>query len=276
MVRSPAEHIVIYVFPHLFVRGEMPHASHDSGQIKTKKEDVNQGCQEDELTTFRDYCLQEIKLLRRSGPKSHHDGWLPLQTLVGQLSGLCDLTWSCVTQFPPCLLETLHVSIPQCRLHTMAFSLSSLFYNANQPNDIEAYDYELATSPCLSSILVPVSRNTHGTTDYNSDEAIELATGLTPNLVNVHLIFPGPELAYVPSRTRSGSHTLVISHPIPPVRPQWRGFFPNRPNRVGGSIKGQLRDLSLSLPVPHGDFIDAWKAQMPSPSCGFNVCGVYR
>jgi hypothetical protein len=97
----------------------------------------------------------------------------------------------------------------------MSLKLPSLCYKPDNPQDIDAYDYELVTSPCLSSILVPITRyNLYKTADYNGDAVIELANGLGPNLTNVHLFFESPGL--------SGLNSITLS------RPPWRGFFPNR------------------------------------------------
>jgi hypothetical protein len=66
-----------------------------------------------------------------------------LARLLRQLRGLTDTFYVCNGQFPPCLLETLHVELPQCRLHNYTFNLTD-------PNG--AYERSLATSPCLYGI----------------------------------------------------------------------------------------------------------------------------
>jgi hypothetical protein len=124
----------------------------------------------------------------------------------------------------------------------MSFKLPSLCYKTDNPQDIDLSEYELATSPWLSSILVPVTcYNFYKKADYNGDAVIELANGLAPNLTNVHLFFESPGLSCLNS--------------IPLSRPPQRGFFPNCSNWDGSSFKGHLRELSLSLPVAKAGFI---------------------
>ncbi|KAJ6010234.1 hypothetical protein N7522_005250 [Penicillium canescens] len=119
---------------------------------------------------------------------------------------------------------------------------------ADNPQDIDAYEYELATSPCLSSLLARVTRyNFYKKADYNGDAVIELANGLVPNLTNEHLFFESPGLSRLNSITAS--------------RPPWRGFFRNRSNCDGSSFKGHLRELSLNLPVAKTGFFGTWKDQ---------------
>ncbi|KAJ6039399.1 hypothetical protein N7444_008304 [Penicillium canescens] len=119
---------------------------------------------------------------------------------------------------------------------------------ADNPQDIDAYEYELATSPCLSSLLARVTRyNFYKKADYNGDAVIELANGLAPNLTNEHLFFESPGLSRLNSITAS--------------RPPWRGFFRNRSNCDGSSFKGHLRELSLNLPVAKTGFFGTWKDQ---------------
>ncbi|KAJ5307037.1 hypothetical protein N7508_006052 [Penicillium antarcticum] len=221
---------------HLVVRGKMPPTEDDRGQTRTLEEDTNHGCHEDELTCLSNYYAESINGVFNHVPEPQHDSWGPLRTLVSQLSGLCDITWSCETLFPPCLLEILHQSMPKCRLHIMAFRLLSLCYKADNPQNIDAYEYELATSPSISSILVPLNhQNDGGNLDYNGEAAIELANGLAPNLTNLHLVFEP-----------SSAHWLDQT---PPDRPPWRGFFLNRPSCKDDSFNGHLRDLSLCLPL---------------------------
>jgi hypothetical protein len=76
-------------------------------------------------------------------PSLRNDDWQSVVHLVGQLHGLTDIFYACVAQFPICLLETLRVKLPRCRLHHFNFRL-------RDPNG--AYERALATAPCLYSI----------------------------------------------------------------------------------------------------------------------------
>ena len=72
----------------------------------------------------------------------------------------------------------------------MTFSLPRLFYKAHEPTHIDEYEYTLATSPALSSIrLIPNAYNAHGNVEYNKETALQLATGLAPNLTRVHITY---------------------------------------------------------------------------------------
>jgi hypothetical protein len=96
-----------------------------------------------------------------------------------------DLELCCIIS--PCLLDILHRVIPRCRLHIMTFNLPSLIYD-EIPLYINQYEYQLATSSSLSSILVPVPQiNLEGVPDFNAKAAIELANGLASNLSQAHI-----------------------------------------------------------------------------------------
>lgn len=76
-----------------------------------------------------------------------NDAWKPLADLIKQLPPQTDLLYSCASQFLPCLLETLHASLPQCRLHLNTFKLRSF----SAPL-IDSYELMMLTSPCFYSV----------------------------------------------------------------------------------------------------------------------------
>ncbi|KAJ5178532.1 uncharacterized protein N7500_001231 [Penicillium coprophilum] len=203
---------------------------------------INQEENEGDLSCLGSYYRRDIDEFFTSFPNPQYDMWSSLQSLVCRLSCLRDMTWSCVALFPPCLLETLQQSIPHCRLHVMAFKLLSLCYNNNRPIDIDQYEYQLATSPSLSSILVPVSQIDY-VTNFNAKAAIELAKGLAPNLSRVHIV---------------KESTGIRSNPAEAGDLEWRGFFQN--GKVENRLhRGNLQSLSLSSVSI--DYFTAWQEQ---------------
>ncbi|KAL4862847.1 hypothetical protein BDV12DRAFT_202666 [Aspergillus spectabilis] len=148
------------------------------------------------------------------------ESWTPLAWLLQELPGLQHVLWSCETQFPASLLEVLYHALPHCRLHIRGFNLPSLHYNADHPQDIDKHDLALATSPSLASVVVPVSQyDDSGCVEYNEEAVMQIATGLAPNLVEVHIVDqpPGASPDYFRAVDRG--------------RPPWPGFFPNTPSR---------------------------------------------
>lgn len=195
--------------------------------------------------------------LYRSASLSQRDDWGTLPTLVQQFHGLRDLIWSCGTLFPPCLLEILHHSLPRCKLHNWAFKLPSLCYKTHEPQDIDEYEYSLATSPSLSSIMCPayeydesnnkLGYNDYGMVEYHEEAVIQLASGLAPNLKSVYVVAGTPE-------ARPGLYDQLRRE-----RPPWIGFFPSNPKKaISNSSQGHLRELTLS-PASLVHF-EAWEA----------------
>lgn len=112
--------------------------------------------------------------------------WDLLVLFLRRLSGLRDLVWTCGNQFPPCLLQVLHQRLPRCRLHIRAFRLRSIQRSENNLKEMDECELALATSPCLSSVVVPISRRySNSGVDCNWEAALRLATGLAPNLAHV-------------------------------------------------------------------------------------------
>ncbi|KAJ6111132.1 hypothetical protein N7486_003367 [Penicillium sp. IBT 16267x] len=196
--------------------------------------------------------------LYKSASTSQRDDWGSLPTLVKQFHGLRDLIWGCGTLFPPCLLDILHHSLPRCKLHNLAFKLPSLCCKTHEPQDIDEYEFSLATSPSLSSIIFPAYEyddenhafgfNDYGKVEYHEEAVLQLASGLAPNLKSVYIV-AGTPLA-----------TPGLYDELRRERPPWAGFFPSYPQKViTNPIQGHLRELSLS-PAALVHF-EAWEAQ---------------
>jgi hypothetical protein len=120
--------------------------------------------------------------------------WKPLATSISQMHALRDLTYNCNYQLSPCILETIHQSQPQCRLHINTFYLRCLNgpIQFNPVLDLENHELALATSPCLYSITAAIT----GLADYNYNAIKELSAGLAPNLKKIHT-FPAQTYAEI-------------------------------------------------------------------------------
>ncbi|KAL2863535.1 uncharacterized protein BJX67DRAFT_363206 [Aspergillus lucknowensis] len=147
------------------------------------------------------------------------EAWKPLSQFLEKLSGLRDLFWLTSVQFPPCLLDVLHETLPKCRLHLKAFKLGSLRDEQSGPDDLNRHEYALATSPSLTSIMCTAQRN-EGT-------AMRLAAGHAPNLNQVCLVYQGNQIAHGPDRfkdqpsTPSSLHSLSLYDPSPASLDAW-------------------------------------------------------
>lgn len=105
----------------------------------------------------------------------HDAEWLLLAYLTQTLPGISDFTWGCREQIPACVLRTLHASKPGCRLHLQSFTLRSLIRPASELIHLHAYEFELATSPCLHSIALRYDlKSSAGYTNYNEEAVMEL------------------------------------------------------------------------------------------------------
>ncbi|KAL4787694.1 hypothetical protein BJX76DRAFT_318069 [Aspergillus varians] len=144
--------------------------------------------------------------------------WIPLAGLLAKLTGLRDLAYACERRLPECLLKVLHVHIPRCRLHIKALDPPCLTQEEEEEEDedesedevgIDEYDFALATSSCLSTVVVPVAYDDIYRT--NNEEAVRLmARGLAPNLKHVHVVDSGPGFKYRPV-TRGLSKDSLLS-----------------------------------------------------------------
>jgi len=105
--------------------------------------------------------------------------WNPLAMLLQQFSALSTLAYNCLDQFPPCLLNTLHVYHPDCKLIINTFHLRSLTHGS-----LGDYECALATSPCLHYISVVAAPNPRRQPTLNTGAVLDLVSCL-PNLKEV-------------------------------------------------------------------------------------------
>jgi hypothetical protein len=110
--------------------------------------------------------------------------WAPVVNLLQAVPHPRDLIYDCHSQFPPSLLEVLHQQHPRCRLHHLTFRFRTLLWGTPYP-----YEMELATSPSLYRINVVCAwRDSDGDDDFNLEAAMDLASGLAPNLREVSIV----------------------------------------------------------------------------------------
>lgn len=173
-----------------------------------------------------------------------NDNWRPLARLMEELPGLTMLAFRCGgydSQFPPCLLETLHQRLPRCRLRIDNFRLRSL----NRP-EIDEYELKLITSPNLHSISVQYEEikgyDFDGQPNYQGDAVLRMAAGLARNLQDVRILrWAGNEQDF----------------PLPP-RPQWNGFVTPLREPLP-FFKASLRRLDLgSTPSVPRKMLEDW------------------
>ncbi|KDB21130.1 hypothetical protein H109_06898 [Trichophyton interdigitale MR816] len=162
-----------------------------------------------------------------------HGSWMPLVGLLRRLPQLADLVFVGQTQFPPCMLNALHTSIPSCRLFLHNFMLRSIA----QGDRLDEYDYKLVTSPCLYGLTISYY-DVQGHDELYSfhQEAIQrMVYGLSPNLKEIHI-----------DRNRLGGFALQFSLKPAYSRDQhWQGFTSDK--KLPGTFqKGALEHIVLS------------------------------
>ena len=105
--------------------------------------------------------------------EEQNKAWLPLAQFLDQLPDLKDLIYAYSNQIPMSILSSLHQHHPINRLHVHTFSLRSLFQPRDRPHDIDPDEFVLATSPCLSSIVVSYcGYDTFRQLDYNQEAVL--------------------------------------------------------------------------------------------------------
>jgi hypothetical protein len=142
--------------------------------------------------------------------------WAPVVRLLQAVPCPRDLIYDCQSQFPPSLLEVLHRQHPRCRLHHLTFRFRTLLWGTPYP-----YEMELATSPSLYRLdVVCAWRDSDGDDDFNLEAAIDLASGLAPNLKEVSFFELWPIGCWRYDRRR---------------RELWQGL-PGLTGKLGGSL----------------------------------------
>jgi hypothetical protein len=164
------------------------------------------------------------------------DPWKEVAALLRKLTGLKEVVWACERWFPQPLLDVLHRT-PGCQLHIKAFDpprLSRADPDDDEDDDsdddesihdseedtalqscgalkegcVDENEYRLATSPCLTSVVVPVAYDDPHR-GSNEDAAQWMVRALTPSLKHVHIIDSGPGFAYrTMTRVSSRQHIL--------------------------------------------------------------------
>ncbi|KAJ0414891.1 hypothetical protein BJY00DRAFT_18369 [Aspergillus carlsbadensis] len=163
------------------------------------------------------------------------DPWKDVAGLLRRLTGLKQVVWACERWFPRPLLDVLD-GIPGCQLHVKAFDPPRLIKpdvdidddgdDDNESEDysvedsslqsgdelkegcVDEYEYSFATSPCLTSAVVPVAYDDPHRKS-NEDAVQWMVRGLTPGLKHVHIIDSGPGFAYrTLTRPTSRQHIL--------------------------------------------------------------------
>ncbi|KAL4867296.1 hypothetical protein BDV12DRAFT_122677 [Aspergillus spectabilis] len=143
---------------------------------------------------------------------------LALPCLLGQLTGLKDLIWACKALFLPFSLKVLsEKAFSGCRLHNMMLKSSSLHLDhyLEPRRDVDPYEFSLATSPNVTSILAPAYR-VYGLTgiEFKQEVAPELLK-LAPNIKHVHILRLYPHFGSVPPNMLDRMRNW----------PRWHGFF---------------------------------------------------
>ncbi len=120
-----------------------------------------------------------VRILDRPGASLAH--------FINRLPALEDLIWGCDSHLPRSILSVVHER--GCRLHMHSFRLGSLVQSRGSPHALGPDDYALASSPCLSSIVVRfLPFGTSGEVDYTEEAVKHMVAGMAPNLAHVWLI----------------------------------------------------------------------------------------
>lgn len=178
-----------------------------------------------------------------AGPRMTHEGkqeqneaCLPLARFLDQLPCLQDLIYASTDQIPVCILSSLHQRHLNSRLHVHTFSLRSLYQPRDRPRDIDPEEFVLATSPCLSSVVVSYSGyDTYGQVNYNEEAVLQMVAAKAPNLTSVRMWHSPP------------GASLALQEAVRMARPPWQGFSARdqgRSLRLTRS-KGRLQSLVL-------------------------------
>ncbi|KAL4874911.1 hypothetical protein BJY04DRAFT_224517 [Aspergillus karnatakaensis] len=117
---------------------------------------------------------------------AHLDAWVPLSIFLRRLQGLKDLFWLNRSQFPPCLLDVLHQTLPRCRLHVSGFRFDSIDSRSRGTSMVNAHESALATSPSLASVVCALPGTLDNPAHHEAD-IMQMAAGAAPNLSEIHI-----------------------------------------------------------------------------------------
>lgn len=129
------------------------------------------------------------------------ESWQTLETLIKRLPALRNVFWCHGQPIPLSLLRYINEQLPRCKLHLQSFKLRSAYALKGQANKIDAYDLELARSPCVSSIALMHDYTEQGYTNWNLDAIKEMVGGAALGLKAVSVL-------YAVSPWHPGGHTL--------------------------------------------------------------------
>lgn len=155
--------------------------------------------------------------------------WKPLADFIRQITSLESLFYESYSQFPPCLLDTIHRYQPQCKLYLTNFHLLSL----NPQGTADEHESAILSSPCLRGIgaeFVQVGdHDEHGRISFFSEAMNCLVAGVAPNLKILFMIRLPP--------ARHGQDP----------RPPWAGFTKQLRHENGQpKSRGSLEYLWIS------------------------------
>lgn len=195
---------------------------------------------------MHDFCRPSnfsMECSNRTSMTDHPEAWLPLARFISQLPALKDLVWAYGYHMPQPVLSAVHDR--GCRLHMHCFRLCSLVQSRDSPQPIDLDDYALATSPSLSSIVVPVlGFETDGKLNYTEEAVMRLVAGTAPSLAHVWLV-----------STRAGD-SLPHREAVRLGKPAWGGFFPGTAEADELPVLGSLQSLVFAGYLSYG--IDKW------------------
>jgi hypothetical protein len=147
------------------------------------------GDDDDEIITeHRKYLSKtgnrELETLESAYESDHL--WRTLAEFISHLPSLDSIFYTRPSQFPPCLLKSIHQHRPQCKLYLTNFNIWSL--HADQTDD---YEFRLLTSPCLYGIMIRYyddsGYDADGRPVYHAEALMSLISGLSPNLKKVYI-----------------------------------------------------------------------------------------
>ncbi|KAK4496749.1 hypothetical protein PRZ48_012732 [Zasmidium cellare] len=196
----------------------------------------------------------------RSGPDLQHmfklgwfpyidftqSGWYydvdfqPLADTISRFAGLEQLIFDTGQQFPPCLLELVQSSLPNCKLEIRCFFIESVYNDVVNP-----HEYNVVTSPNLTSVHTWYTYfqgdGGYDDGDLNDLATLDMVSGLAPALKEVRLYH---DMDVLQAFWESKHERLSAAEPpLPALDPprSWHGF-----SREAARHQGSLETLELS------------------------------
>ncbi|EAQ87535.1 hypothetical protein CHGG_04154 [Chaetomium globosum CBS 148.51] len=172
-----------------------------------------------------------------------NERWLPLADLISRLPGLVDVVYRCPSQFPPCLLKTMHArEKPLPRLPLQLFKVRSAYDNSVT---IDPHEQKIMTSPCLYSIQYKEN------TAWNREQRLSPQLDAVVWMLRQAPMSPHLKEVNVVGRTWRGAPENSRRHPISPEKRLT--FFRRGQQELGAldvaSGKGRLTHLRFDSGV---------------------------